>query len=273
MGRISRRARSRRIDNDVQRGFDFGRISAESMGNETGGLPHQAGGDAQSALESAARHLRGSPRPARTTPARDREILGGRQTRDLLAWADENRCLIEPSSYLDSIEDAGQEHRVWLNKARQRYFKATFPNRCGFSVMVLQAGEPELVASTPLEYLERLLLHNQIFGDQIQLEGVATESERLVILTSQPNITGTEASREEILEFMQRLWFARLDGLSLGNPGSLAFYRDLDELAIFDAHPGNFVKDTNGAILPIDLIMVRADPDLQNAVQRFLQTD
>ena len=49
-----------------------------------------------------------------------------------------------------------------------------------------------------------------------------------------------------------------------------SFYRDFDELAVFDAHPGNFVKDTEGVMLPIDLILVRAEPALQTALVRFL---
>ena len=65
--------------------------------------------------------------------------------------------------------------------------------------------------------------------------------------------------------FMAKLWFAPLRGLSLGRPGALAFYRDLDEVAAFDAHPGNFVKDGNGVVLAIDLILLRADAALQKA--------
>ena len=65
------------------------------MSNETAGLSDQSGSDAESALESAARHLRASPRPAGSSPAR--EILRGRQTRDLLAWARENSRIVEGS--------------------------------------------------------------------------------------------------------------------------------------------------------------------------------
>ena len=60
--------------------------------------------------------------------------------------------------------------------------------------------------------------------------------------------------------------FRPLPGLHLGNPGALAFYRDLDELAVFDAHPANSVRDTEGVLLPIDLILVRAEPPLQAAL-------
>ena len=70
--------------------------------------------------------------------------------------------------------------------------------------------------------------------------------------------------------FMAKLWFTPLTGLSLGRPGALAFYRDLDEVAAFDAHPGNFVKDDNGVVLPIDLILLRADEAMQKAFAKNL---
>ena len=58
-----------------------------------------------------------------------------------------------------------------------------------------------------------------------------------------------------VTEFIRYLWFQPLRGLSLGNPG---------------AHSANFVKDQQGNVLPIDLILVRAEPALQGALARFL---
>jgi hypothetical protein len=242
------------------------------MPHETGGISNESRGDAQSALESAARYLRGSPRPARTDAAREREILRGRQVRDLFAWAEENSGVIVSGDYLPFIEDAGQEHRVWLDALKQRYFKVTHPGRFGFSIIVSGAGEmPELVGATPLEYLQRLLLQNSLFGDDVRLVGVAHETQWTTIMTSQPNITGDEVSKQEIENFMRRLCFKPLRGLSLGNPGSLAFYRDLDEVAVFDAHPANFVKDSTGVILPIDLILLHADTALQKSLNEYIE--
>ena len=129
---------------------------------------------------------------------------------------------------------------------------------------------PELVPATPLEDRDRLLLQNALFGDKVNLEGIATEEGDAVILTTQPNVTGGAVTGDEILEFMRRLWFQPLHRLSLGNPGALAFYRDLDGIAAFDAHPANFVKDPKGAILPIDLILVRADSAFQSALAAYL---
>lgn len=130
--------------------------------------------------------------------------------------------------------------------------------------------QAELTGALPLEYLERLERQNGIFGDRITLEGVADEAGQLVIVTSQPTMLGSPVTAEEMTAFMRKLWFQPLHGLSLGRPGSLAFYRDLDEVAAFDAHPGNFVKDDNGVVLPIDLVLVHADAALQAAFAPFL---
>jgi hypothetical protein len=99
---------------------------------------------------------------------------------------------------------------------------------------------------------------------------MAQEAGGTAIVTSQPHLAGTAPVREEILNLMSRLRFKPLRGLDLGRLGSLAFYRDLDEVAVSDAHPGNFVKDAEGIVLPIDLILVEADEALQEALSRYL---
>jgi len=114
-------------------------------------------------------------------------------------------------------------------------------------------------------------LQNSLFGDTICLEEVGQETGGTAIVTSQRHITGGEISRDEIESFMERLWFKPLRGLDLGRPGALAFYRDLDEVAAFDAHPGNFVEDTQGIVLPIDLILLRPDNKLPRALAAFLE--
>lgn len=129
--------------------------------------------------------------------------------------------------------------------------------------------EAELTGALPLEYLERLSLQNSLFGDGMSLEGVAEEGGKLVIITSQPTMLGGPVTQAEMVNFMRKLWFQPLPGLSLGRPGALSFYRDLDEVAAFDAHPGNFVKDDEGYVLPIDLILVHADDPLQKALQTY----
>jgi len=129
---------------------------------------------------------------------------------------------------------------------------------------------PAFVHATPLEYLERLLMQNRLFGDDIQLIGVAEEDGRQVILTSQPFIHGSEATLTEIELYFRSMWFQLVTGLNAGRRDSPAFYRDLDETLVLDAHQGNLIKDNTGHIIPIDLILVRADDALQKALQPLL---
>ena len=136
-----------------------------------------------------------------------------------------------PAAYLPLVEDAGQEHCVWLDEKSQRYFKATFPGQFGFTVIALQELGLELVQATPLEYLERWLLQNSLFGDDVRLEGIAGEEAGLAVVISQPNVAGDAVTVEEIEGFLRPLWFQPLPELHLGNPGARAFYRDLDEVA------------------------------------------
>jgi hypothetical protein len=222
-----------RNDTALECPIDIRHSRRDLMAHENGDLSDRSSRDAQSALESAARQLRASPTPARPSAARGREILRRRQERDLLAWASEQGRLIQPDTYLSIVVRGGQEHRVWLDESRQRYLKTTFPGKFGFTVITNPAQVPDLADGTPSEYLERLLLQNSLFGDLIELEGIAQELGQTVILTSQPHITGMDVSQEDIQNFMARQWFKPLNGLQIGRPGALAFYRDLDEVAAF----------------------------------------
>ena len=161
----------------------------------------------------------------------------------------------------------GEEHRFW--RGEHRYLKATYPGQCGFTIV---AGPvyPGLAAALPGEYLERLRLANVHFGDDVRLEGVAREAGALVIFTSQPTVVGEAAQPDEIAAFMEDRWLRLLNGLALGHEGALCFYRDLDQLAVFDAHPANVLQDERGVILPIDLIALIADDALAEQLNAAL---
>ena len=242
------------------------------MPHEIANLPDGPEGNSESALDAAARHLGATPTPGGGTALGSREVFRRRQERDLLAWAEKSGRLISPASYPPDLRPGGEEHRIATPGDCSRYWKATHPGRSGFTVVCGDetGGEPELTNALPLEYLERLRLQNKLFSDDVRLEGVALENNKLVIITSQETILGSPVTPAEMTAFMTKLWFAPLRGLSLGRAGALAFYRDLDEVAAFDAHAGNFVKDGNGVVLPIDLILLRADDALQKAFAPYL---
>jgi hypothetical protein len=243
------------------------------MPHEAANLRDRPEGDSESALDAAARHLAATPPPGGGTALGSREVFRRRQERDLVAWAQENGRLISAAGGLPDFRPGGEEHRIATPGDLSRYWKATHPGRCGFTIVCGDEtrGQPELTNALPVEYLERLRLQNNIFSDDIRLEGIAHEAEKLVFVTSQEAILGSPVTLEEMTTFMEKLWFKPLRGLSLGRLGALAFYRDLDEVAAFDAHPGNFVKDDNGVVLPIDLILLRADEALQKAFARHLE--
>ena len=251
--------------------FDAASFTRYRMPHEAANLPDRSEGDPESALDAAARHLAATPPPGGGTALGSREVFRRRQERDLLACARGNGRLIDLADRLPDLRAGGEEHRISTPGDYSRYWKGTHPGRCGFTVICgEETGQmPELTHALPLEYLERLRLQNELFADDIRFEGVALEGEKLALVTSQETVLGSAVTAEEMLTFMAKLWFQPLAGLSLGRPGALAFYRDLDEVAAFDAHPGNFVKDDNGVVLPIDLVLLRADDAMQKAFAKF----
>ena len=147
--------------------------------------------------------------------------------------------------------------------------KATYPGRYGFTVIDVN-GQLTLTHALPGEYLNRLLLANEIFDDDIRLNGVTRETDGLVILTTQPTVVGAACDREEMIAYFEARHFALIPDFSAGHRGSLSFYRDLDQIAVFDAHPANFLRDRNGIILPIDAVLLRADDNLANLIEALL---
>lgn len=153
----------------------------------------------------------------------------------------------------------GEEHRT--RRGDDVYHKATYPGRYGFTVIAAM-GQPTLTNALPGEYLDRLLLSNRVFDDDVRLVGVTREADGLVIVTTQPTLVGDAATGEEMQAFFTARHFDLLPGFCAGYKGSLSFYRDLDQVAVFDAHPANFIRDRNGVILPIDGVVVEADDTL-----------
>jgi hypothetical protein len=128
-------------------------------------------------------------------------------------------------------------------------------------------GHPTLTHALPSEYLERLLLANRIFDDEIRLLGITREPEGLVIVTAQPTIVGRACDADEMIAWFDARRFVPLQDLHIGHRGALSFYRDIDQVAVFDAHPANFLRDRSGVILPIDAMVLRADQELADMLQ------
>ena len=220
--------------------------------------------DAEGALESAARLL-GVPASANGAPSSgQRRILQGRQERDLEGWCKERGLWRESLTDFGVFVRGGEEHRV--SPQGSVFVKATHPGRCGFTVIATPGG-PTLTNALPAEYLHRLRVSNRVFNDDVRLVGATREDDALVIVTSQPTIVGEGATEEEMRAFFAALRFRWIPGFSAGYRGALSFYRDLDQVAVFDAHPANFLRDRSGLILPIDGVVVECDDQLATQVE------
>ena len=139
---------------------------------------------------------------------------------------------------------------MWFDESIARWYKATYANRFG-----LAWGREG--SATAAEYLTRLRLQNQYFGDDIRLVSLVNSEGRLRIVTSQPHVVGEAASLAEIQTWFEELCFSRLE---VG--GRIAWYHRLENLLIADAHEGNVIKSTLGPLVPIDLNIIRPSGEL-----------
>lgn len=98
-------------------------------------------------------------------------------------------------------------------------------------------------------------LMNQVFGSDITLDGVAVDKDGVThIVSSMPFIEGGKPEMEDIAAFMESHGFHN-DGRD-----QLRWVNDSLGIAADDAHEGNFIKDRDGNLHPIDLMMEDLQP-------------
>jgi hypothetical protein len=132
--------------------------------------------------------------------------------------------------------------------------KFTYPGEFGRSPFYGSGGLGNTHA-LPFEYLQRLQLQNDLFGDDILVEAVIEPVDGLLVVTSQPFITGDHPSLNEISAYM------KAEGFAATRSGD--WYRAADDIAVFDSHPGNFIRTAENVIVPIDLLPLRR-PDREH---------
>lgn len=121
----------------------------------------------------------------------------------------------------------------------------------------------------PIPYLERLLLQNKVFGDQITFVGVGGEHNKCRIITRQPHVEGQEASVDVIEEGMGFLGFERLpERFCVGYAKSMTFIRD--DVVVFDLRPANVALTASDIMVPIDCIPIQVDAQTRDYLEGFL---
>ena len=182
----------------------------------------------------------------------------------LCCWG-EKFALIRPESEFEFFNRApdgyGDEHQAWFEEKSGLWFKATYPNRFG-----LAWGRRG--SATVRQYLTRLILQNNYFGDDIRLIALVNAGGKLRILISQPHVAGEPARYDDIQDWFGFLGFARLD-----SEGSIAWYLEEENLLVADAHEGNVIRASSRigrVLLPIDLNLVQPNGDLLEGVKTLL---
>ncbi len=196
------------------------------------------------------------------------------QAKVFRAWIAQSGLILDPAEYLDHAQPGGQEHMILRDAESARVIKLTHAGRFGlaadaqwfFDEVREEAGaKAYLRDATPLEYLDRLIWQNTVWGDDIRLLGIIDKARGMHVVTSQPTIRGGVVTQVEICAFMAASGFARIESVRLGHEDALAFFREADGLAVFDCHVGNFIK-SGLDVVPIDLIVQRAESALRAAL-------
>ena len=224
--------------------------SGHPPASETSALRRADGADL---VVAAFAHLRGGLPPdgaASGTPTVARQKEGLRE------WARSLGLLLSPADLPVKIVRGGQEHDLFHDETTDRYFKVTRDGIFGLSPgieLALVSSDQDarrfhLWEATPLEYLERLHLQNQLVPGLNHLEGILDQGDDLAVVTSQPRFDLVPVTQPEI-----DAWFARLGFEKVTECG---YYRAEDNLGIFDAHTKNLVRFQDD-LIPFDVIPCR----------------
>ena len=93
------------------------------------------------------------------------------------------------------------------------------------------------------------MLANDVFGDDVRLDGLMVSDAGIIICTSQRfitagNIDEPHPSQQQIYRYLMDAGFCYEEG---------SWVRDADGILVDDAHPGNFILAENNLLVPIDL--------------------
>jgi hypothetical protein len=150
-----------------------------------------------------------------------------------------------PDELIRPPDEEGNEHQVWFETSSKTYLKATWPGF--FGLLVVHRPHEEHKAS-PIAYLERWHLHNELFGDDVRFLGALDTEEGLRLLIRQPAIAGTPATDEEIDRFFTTSGWQRFIV-----EGNIAYFDSVRCVVISDTHRGNLILMDDGLLAPIDL--------------------
>jgi len=249
------------------------RARALIFGRDQAQTPDRCGGDVS------------SPRAGILPP----EVLRGSETRSF-GWSSQRSRQRQTQQQVLSLHRAatapadhgpllgqGGEHQVYFQDGDTHVTKLTHSGSYG---QVLdqtgpgQAHKLSLRPATPAEYVQRIGLHNTIFGDDTTVIGVEQAPEGPVIVTRQRHVNAEHPTQEAAEEFLRDNGFVPMpesmyDSKTL-NETKRPWIRTKDGVVVADAKRENFSLDA-GNILPIDLVIQILPDDLPDATRNRSQ--
>ncbi|MFC4994460.1 hypothetical protein [Rubritalea tangerina] len=179
--------------------------------------------------------------------------------------AEELRLFLDtpPPELARSPDDEGNEHQVWFRPDSASFLKATWPDHFGMLVVHRADEEP---AASPIAYLERWLLHNEIFGDSVEFLGALDTDQGMRLLISQPAILGQPATDAQIKDFFTSSGWKRFQ---IAN--DIAYFEPQRQIVVSDTHRGNLILMGDGLLAPIDLRVQPLTPSLLDIVTKLTQ--
>lgn len=209
------------------------------------------------ALADAAAHLRRRVCADGSADGEDAGFSGPEsEWAALLEWA-RSVGKILPPDFPAPEREGGREHDVTFDESSGRWIKYTKPSASGYTVSWRQDGTPYLHNARPLEYLQRLLSQNEIFGDDLQLVGLwEAQPHQWRIVSTQPGLQGGRVTLDQLTAALMAAGFTLLPWRGLGYEGSLSLR--CEGFDIWDVHPANVLLSPEGLPLPIDVIITRS---------------
>ena len=177
-------------------------------------------------------------------------------------WDAEKQAIRESSSIpwhdigaLEAPATVASEHLVWFQDGI--VFKATAYGRFGHSI---EKGPGK---GTPLEYLRRIAASNEAFNDSATIVGkFENENGGLGLIHAQDfieqNPAGAfHATPEQLIHFLESLGFFP----SEGHFAKYEVWANADlGIEIADFHSGNVILNSEGMVVPIDIVVNKFDP-------------
>jgi hypothetical protein len=181
------------------------------------------------------------------------------------AYAEEADLILSsaPAELSRTPDEEGNEHQIWFFQQNQTYLKATWPDFFGLLVIHRPDEEPK---ASPIAYLERWLLHNELFGDDVHFLGALATPQGLRLLIRQTAIQGAPATEDQIAQF-----FTQSGWKKFIVDGNTAYFDPERRIAVSDTHRGNIVLMPDGNLAPIDLRVQLLGDSLLETVTRLAQ--